>query len=143
MSSTKKFGNKKYIRRSIRSDPDSDGRTTRIAWERYEIIDPSKPKPSDPVNQDDWTKDQTKTKLCFVKKYGKYGSKNTTLKLGQEICIKQRFTHAENSRRTQTYQTKLNLIIQKIREVDKAKADELKTTIEDTKRNTMLAYLNN
>lgn len=139
MSSTKKI-EKEYIRRIIRSDSDSDGKITLIAWEKYEIIDPSQPKPSDLGKQRELTKDQTKTKLCKV---GKYDSKGATIQLGQEICIKQRFTHAEVQRRTQTYQTKLYLIIQRIREVDEVKADELKTTVEDTKRNTMLAYLNN
>lgn len=126
MSSTKKIENEKFIRRIIRSDPDSDGKSTLIAWERYEIIDPSQLKPFDLGQQLELTKDRTKTKLCKV---GKYGSNSSQIQLGQEICIKQRFTPAEVQRRTHSYQQKLNLIIHRIGEVDKAKADELKTTL--------------
>lgn len=113
-----------------------------IAKEYYKIIDPSQPIPSDPGTQLELTKDQTKTKLYQVIQL-KNNKVIKRIKLGQIICIKQRFTHAEVQRRTKSYQTKLNLIIQKIREVDEVKADELKTTVEDTRRNTMMAYLNN
>ena len=121
-----------------------------IAKEYYKIIDPNQPIPSDPGTQLELTKDRTKTKLYQVillknDKVMKGINKKVIkrIKLEQNICIKQRFTHAEVQRRTQTYRTKLNLIIQRIREVNEAQADELKTTVEDTRRNTMLAYLNN
>ena len=118
-----------------------DENNNRIAKEYYKIIDPNQP-PSDPGTQLELTKDRTKTKLYQVIQL-KNDKVIKRIKLEQIICIKQRFTHAEVQRRTQTYRTKLNLIIQRIREVNEAQADELKTTVEDTRRNTMLAYLNN
>ena len=113
-----------------------------IAKEYYKIIDPNQTNPSDHETQLELTKDKTKTKLYQVIQL-KNNKVTKRIKLGQNVCIKQRFTHHEVQRRTKSYETKLKLIALRMKEVDEAKAEELNRKVKKTKRETMLAYLNN